>query len=169
MGPLKECKKQKKKQQRNKLAILGHSRVNPTVQRHAPKATDSHNYKAVCTANPRCRAHRRAFNEETRGICMNPAYGAVRLTLGSTLYKNTLVHLTVCSRSPLHGCEWWSGGCAVEGETLSECGTINRKTEGRDVSVDTGCSASCKLAIHSEQDATLLAHTVWLPNALSNV
>lgn len=92
MRPLKECKKQKK--QTNKLAILGHSRVNPTVQRHAPKATDSHNCKAVYTANPRCRAHREAFNEETWRICMNPVCGAVQLTLGSTLYENTLVHLS---------------------------------------------------------------------------
>lgn len=128
MGPLKECKKQKK--QTNKLAILGHSRVNPTVRRHAPKATGSHNCKAVYTANPGCGAHRGAFNEETWGICMNPVRGALQLTLGSTLEENTLVHLTACWRSPLHWYEWWSGGCAVEGETLSECGTINRKTEG---------------------------------------
>lgn len=83
---------QKTKKQRNTLVIVGHSRVNPTVQRHAPKATDSHNCKAAYTANPRCRAQTaEAFNEETQRICMNPVCGAVQLMLGSALYENTLV------------------------------------------------------------------------------
>lgn len=88
MGPLKSAKN-KTKNRMNKLAILGHSRVNPTVQRHAPKATDSHSCKAVYTAKiPDAEHTERPLMR--RRICMNPVYGAVQLTLGSISTKTHL-------------------------------------------------------------------------------